>query len=399
MTGQERAARPANSGIVRATCRSCVVALAALVGAAVSFAGDVRAATPPTVGAYYYGWYGPEGRHWDLGYLRSRLSTPHRPVLGEYDSRSSVTISTHYAWAQRYGVDVFISSWWGPNGYDDVTVRDHLLPSPARGPTRVALLYESIARLGPRTGLALRFDASTRARLLADFDYLARTYFRHPGYYRIGGRPVVFLYVSRIYRGAYAQAITAVRAHVLKRYRQRIYLVGDEVDFDAPPNPARIRLFDAITPYTMYTPSQAWTGWGASADRLLGAVRRKYVLYRSVARRAGVRFIPNAQPAFNDRGFRLEDNHYALPQDFGGPRGGVSFFARFLAVARSFVDPRVNALTVTSWNEWHEDSQIEPTAPAEPTASPHERTGGYTYHSYGFGLLELLARFKASYRP
>lgn len=350
---------------------------------------------PLTVGAYYYAWYGSDGAHWDRGYLRSQLDTPEQPALGEYDSRDAGVIAQHYAWAHRYGVDVFFCSWAGPGGFDDLTIRDDLLPSQARGPTRIALLYESLQRLGLGPDNLVHLDEQAISRLVNDFDYLARTSFDAPGYYRIDGRPVVVLYASRIYRGPVAEAIAAVRQHLRTTFGIDPFLVGDEVDWNDPPDPARIRLFDAITGYTLYSRTQAG-GW-PTQTRFLQQSGRRLREFQAVAAAEGVAFIPGSLPGFNDRGVRPEDDHHVLPGQLepGGAPG--SLFASSLGLAGTLVDPRLRLLTVTSWNEWHEDTQIEPTAPAAPSDGPTAVTQGYPYGAYGFSLLDHLAQFKRSW--
>ena len=77
----------------------------------------------------------------------------------------------------------------------------------------------------------------------------------------------------------------------------------------------------------------------------------------------------------------------------------MSLFASTLALAGSLVDPSLSLLAVTSWNEWNEDTQIEPTAlGSQLTTGPFELTQGYAYQPYGFSLLELLRRFKDGWR-
>jgi glycoprotein endo-alpha-1,2-mannosidase len=345
-----------------------------------------------TVAAYYYSWYGTSRRHWQDGYLRHLLSVPQAPQLGEYDSRSSSAIASHFQWAQQYGIDAFISSWWGQNSYEDVTTRDYLIKSPSIGTTKIAILYESIHQLGLTNGL-INFDSTTEQKLISDFDYLARTYFSDPHYERIDGKPVVYLYVTRIYRGNYAQALANLRSTIRSRYGYDMYLVGDEVDWDGSPNAGRIALFDAITAYTMYSDLQP-AGWPDDTGFLSG-VQQRYNNFKSVADAAGVAFIPNTQPGFNDRGVRLSANHYALPREVNSTYSDAySLFGRFLQLASGYVDPQARVMTITSWNEWHEDSQIEPTAPAAPSAVPTTYTQGYNYFSYGFKPLDILKTFK-----
>ena len=313
----------------------------ALTGALAALAlAAPAAAAQLTVAAYYYPWY--DAAQWERGTMRM-------PELGGYDSRDPETIAAHYRWARQYGADT--------------TLRDHLLPSPERGRVRVAILYESILRLG-LTENRIVFGEREQQILLDDFDYLAATYLRDPAYYRIGGRPVVVLYVSRIFRGAYAEAIGALRERMRTVWGLELYLIGDEVDWDLGPARARIRLYDAITGYILYSRTQPQTGF-------LRLVEDRYRAFRRVARQRGVAFVPGVLPGYDDRAYRPEQGHYVLNE----PR----LFERGLALAGRYVDRRLGLLTVTSWNEWHEDTQIEPST------------------EYGLALLEKLARFKRAF--
>lgn len=348
-------------------------------------------ATPLTIAAYYYPWFAPGGARWSEGYVRSQLAPPQLPALGQYVSGDPAVIGQHYAWAHQYGVGAFFCSWNGPGSYSDLTIRDGLLPSPARGPTQIALLYESRARFALGPDALIHLDAAGVSRLVDDFDYLARTYFDRPGLYRVDGRPVVMIYASRIFRGPFADAIHAIRRHLIAAYGVDPYLIGDEVDRDSPPDPARIRLFDAITGYTLYSTAQPG-GWAADT----GFVAESSALmlrFRAVAAAEGVAFVPDALPGYNDRGERLADNHHVLPHGLD-PRGDpASLLDQTLGLAAPLADPRLGLVAVTSWNEWGEDTQVEPTAPATASNGPIARTLGYPYASYGLSLLEHLAQF------
>ena len=289
------------------------------------------AAAPLTVGAYYYPWFGPNGQQWNRGFVRSELDPPEQPLLGEYDSRDPAVIAQHYAWAQTYGVDVFFASWAGPGSYDDTVIRDDLLPSPARGPTQISILYESLQRLPVGSDDRIHIDAAAIATMVSDFDYLARTYFTQPGYYRIDNRPVVVVYASRIFRGQVAQAIQAVRTHLEADYGIDPYLIGDEADWDLGPNLARIKLYDAITGYTPYSRTQP-AGWPDATGYVLTTGRRMRE-FRAAAAAAGVGFVPDAQPGFDDLGVRPEQAHHVLPRSLSPGDPSDSLFASSLARA------------------------------------------------------------------
>jgi glycoprotein endo-alpha-1,2-mannosidase len=356
----------------------------------------IGAASPLQVGAYWYGWYGSNGRHWQDGYVRADLAIPQLPALGQYDSRAAATISQQLDWAHQYGIDYFISSWWGAGSYEDATTHDYLLTSPSLGSTKVAILYESLALL-PKTNGVIDFnDATTTSKLVSDVDYLAQNYFSNPAYLRIDGKPVLEFYVSRVWHGDYAGAIATLRSTIKQRYGYDLYLIGDEVDWDGTPNPDRIKLFDAITAYTMYSDLQT-PGWPDDTGYLAG-VRSRYTNFKNVADQYGVHFIPDALPQFNDRGVRLSADHYVLPPEVhAGLDGSYTLFSQFLNLDGDFLDATKPTVLITSWNEWHEDTEIEPTAPAVSSTGPTLYTQGYTYVSHGTKLLATVKAFRTAH--
>ncbi|HVS85668.1 MAG TPA: hypothetical protein VHD91_08550 [Gaiellaceae bacterium] len=375
--------RPAQRGL------SGIRGIALLLVAVAALAAAARAgAAPLTVAAYYYPWYAPDHERWGAGYVRSQLLPPEAPLLGEYDSRDPAVIAQHFAWAHEYGIGVFLCSWDGPGSYSDGTIRDWLLPSPDRGSTQIGLFYESLGRFPIGADARIHLDAAGEQTMVDDFDYLARTYFGTPGLYEIDGRPVIVIYASRIYEGLFADAIRQIRAHLEAAYGVDPYLVGDEVDWDDPPDPDRIGLFDAITGYTLYSRTQP-ASW--SAAEFLQRVSQRVELFRRVAAAEGVAFVPGALTGYDDRGERLAEDHHVLPRTVGSE----SMLQETLALAAPLVDPRLGLLAVTSFNEWNEDTQLEPTAAADPTSGPAALTEGYPFAAYGTTPLEELASFAA----
>lgn len=66
-------------------------------------------------------------------------------------------------------------------------------------------------------------------------------------------------------------------------------------------------------------------------------------------------FIPGVMPGFDTRG-----RHYPIPGAIRPGAGPDSTLAAFLGIARGHLDPVLRTVAVTSFNEWHEGSALEP---------------------------------------
>ena len=112
--------------------------------------------------------------------------------------------------------------------------------------------------------------------------------------------------------------------------------------------------------------------------------------WKRMAQQAGTAFVPSVSPGFNDRGVRLGDNHSALARNLAGSTEG-SLFRALLKGSVPQVDRAADGLLlVTSFNEWHEDTQIEPVDEAPPTKSDETYTQGVPYRGYGTLYLDIL---------
>ncbi len=277
------------------------------------------------IGAHYYPWYGI-GRHWDEGYTG-------KPLLGEYDSRNPVVISKHIDWATGHGIDFFIVSWWGPGSYEDLTLKNHMLENPLAKSMRFAVLYEITGRIG---GLSLN---EAEKVIEEDFSYLNRTYSRDPRYLRINGKPVVEIYLARTLPRSALKAI-----HECGR-RYGFYLLGDLVYWQSPSETSQVvRYFDGVTSYNMHT---SVPGILNNFEKRL---REKYSEWYTFLRTKRVDFIPSAIPGFDDRAVR--SGNIPLPRS-------IDRFKEQLRIALSYSWPH-KIVIITSFNEWHEYTSIEP---------------------------------------
>jgi glycoprotein endo-alpha-1,2-mannosidase len=369
--------------------------------------GEPTAPDPPVVsdpllvGAHYYMWF-PDNFQGGR-YLRARLVPPQRPVLGEYSSASASIAEQHIAWASSAGIDFFTLDWWPGATARNARIDQSILAARNLGAIRFCIFYE-LGGLGynPRTARTF-FDGEMVERFLADQEEIALRYFSHPRYLRLGERPVIIYYITRTAVGRVEEAMA--------RYRERMagrgfdpYVIADEVfwevarddgtGFTAEPQKTRIALFDALTAYNLYDHSiPGHVGHGATSE-LVADARSLYALYRAGAQ--GKPVIPLAFPGYNDRGVRPEANHYPIPREWSPGAGEGTFLAEWIKrFTLPNLDPALPMMLITSWNEWGEDTAIEPLAPAPPTdadvsASSEHFTQGFPYSGYGTTYLEVL---------
>ena len=337
-----------------------------------------------SIGAYYYPWH---ANNFHGGqYLRQDLVPRQYPVLGEYNDRQSSVLSQHMAWSRQANITLWAASWWGKGATEDITLKNYILPHSDLGDLKIAIHYETVGR----TNNYVDFDYT-----YSDIQYLAKTYFGHSNYYRIDGRPVIFLYQAGVMFifGILENFVSQMRA-AAESQGYNLYIIGDGAwgapDSDIPVIEG-ISYIDALTNYDVYG-SMGATGYAGQE-----AVNDYYTSqqqWRQYAVSLGKGFVPAATPGFNDRGVR--DENAPLSRKLTADSEFGSLFRAMLQQAIQLVDSNSDdLLMITSFNEWHEDTQIEPVNIANATSVDISSTGkaytsGLEYEGYGENYLEIL---------
>ncbi len=339
------------------------------------------------VSVYYYPWY-DTNKHWNGGYLRDELTPVQSPLLGEYSNRDTAIIDQHLAWSETYGIDNWILSWWGQGSWEDNTIKYGIKPRISGRNVKYCLFYESAGLLDLQND-EIFFDSAKTQEFRDDITYIANTYFSDTNYFTINGRPVLFIYLTRTFSGVYPQAITQVRQD-MQNLGYDIYLVGDEVYWGFA-NTTRIGTLDAITAYNMHGPTP-YDGYPDNTG-FFDDISTQYSYFRDNANYFGVSFIPGIMPGFNDRAVRLQDDHYVIPPKVHPDSGFYSTYTQFAELAIHYIDTGINMVCITSFNEWHEDTQIEPTIITDSTntdqSGVYDYTQAYYYKGYGTKYLEI----------
>lgn len=335
-----------------------------------------------TVGVYYYPWYGGGDFH-GRNYLREHLVPVQTPELGEYNDREAQVIGQHLEWCKYAGISLWVSSWWGPGKLTDITLKDHIFQHPDLKDMKIALFYETSGRMP---------DFTDQSNVRSDIEYMAENYFSHTNYYTIDGRPVLFVYLTRVLssKGVLESTVNIMR-DAAGDSGFDLYIVGDQVFGSPPSSSSQMAFLDAVTNYDVY---------GSSGGKMYATQQKVDSYYeaqsgwRSKAHGAGAKFIPATSPGFNDTGVR--DGHVPLSRKLTENDAFGSLFQAMVDKAITLVDKETgNLFMVTSWNEWHEDTQIEPVTEAPATAkdnsvSGEDYTAGMEYEGYGTRYLDIL---------
>lgn len=342
-----RAGRPRGRVVRRLRHVSCVLAIA--LGAAFLTPGasaqpapdraagpaaDAAAEASENVHLFYYPWYGsPEVngsyRHWQQGGTTppEDIGADLYPTLGAYDSGDFTgAVEQHMEWVEQSGANVLVYSWWGQGSYEDGLVEGVLDAAESHG-IKVAWHLE------PYSG---RSGAST----VDDIEYINEQYGDHPAFFRDAERnDSSAFYVF--------QSLDVADWSALDEVTENNIVLAQTTDTTKIEHFNGLYTYDGIAGAT----APGWKNAGdyAAANDLVWApsVAPGYIDDRAVP--------GNTTPTLDRDDGAAYDQQWnnALDPDIGGSPTWVS---------------------VTSFNEWHEGSSIEPAADEPPA--------GYGYQTF-----------------
>jgi glycoprotein endo-alpha-1,2-mannosidase len=296
----------------------------------------LHGASTGQVYAYYYAWYDPPASWLDGVNGSESPSVTGEPALGYYSSHNTSVIDTQIQEAQQAGINAFLESWIPSQSFINQSLQT-VFPEAVKLGFKVGLQYETNATL-VQTGL-------TQSQALSTFEgqvewYLS-TYASSPAVLKLNNTPLVFIWQSDSFPASFWQkAFSAIRAV------HSAYFIAE-----ASGNFSDFQVFDGVDIYGVNFPMVE----NGIATNFTGAnfTQNTAVNYWDMQWEATLHnklwFAP-AEPGFNDLNDPQEAPKFS-------PRDNGSVYAATWDLA---MHAGADGITVTSWNEWHEGSNIEP---------------------------------------
>ena len=335
------------------------------IGPTASPTSDWPAVTGPDpsyrISAFYHTWYlNPafDGRwdHWNQNTLQPPLdiSSDYYPVLGAYSSANPDVVAQHFAWMREAGIGVVIADWWGWGSPTDKAV-PLVLDIADHYNLKVAFVIE-------------HYDYRSAGSLISDIRHLKKLYGDHPAFFwttetslyspderkkglffmwgttQSGeGKPVPFDYWRKALDTVHGDETGAIV--LTDEYFSR-YMVQSH--FDGSYNYGVLDIDEVGYTYAHHLPSGAW-------------------------------YVPGINPGFS--AWRIGyDPILDTPR-----RDGQTYIDRWESMFEVGIEPQM--LVITTFNEWHEGTQIEPAQSGVTTPN------GYEYLDYGdlgpYGYLRM----------
>ena len=313
------------------------------------------------VHAFYYPWYGnpqTDGAYSHWNHPVAVRNEPARqfpggddiganfyPALGCYSSNDSDLVDQHMRQLRRARVGVISVSWWGKDSFTDRALPLLLRAAQEHG-IQICFHVEPHIASGGRDAKSVR-DAIV---------YLLDAYGASPALYRDanrGDRPVFYVYDSYLTEAAeWATILSPDAADTLRGTKYDSLVIGLWVKQDEE----RFFLdghFDGLYTYFAtdgFTYGSTWENWKTLADW---------------ARDHDKLFVPCVAPGYVDTRIRPWNGKNTRNREDG------AYYDRAFEAA---IEVEPDVIGITSFNEWHEGTQIEPAIA--------KRAGDYRYEDY-----------------
>lgn len=336
-----------------------------------------------TVGAFYYPWWRPnffiytvaKPALWTFWEKEITLDFRRFPIelekiiliFGKYNTSIPQVVKNHIEQAQKGGIDLFALEWTGPYPttvpgvtFTEFDIEEGFLPALKDFPSfKFCIFYDQTIRMFWKHWLpedeAYDFDnPNVRNTFLTDILYISKKYFTHPNYFKIDGKPVLWLYLTRLYKGDYEKIFTEIR----RVLNGNIFIIADEIFSTHAIKEGKIKIFNAVGCYGIGIDSKSYPD-GANSKDVIDMAIPVYEIWRkgveNIKNLDGeqVKFIYPVQPQFDDdhlHGRPIFGDYYSdSPGDF-------QYVCERI---KKMIPSNGGIVFVTSFNEWYETTAVE----------------------------------------
>jgi serine/threonine-protein kinase len=288
------------------------------------------------VAAFYYPWYGNpdfDGSwvHWEQAGAEppDDIGSDFFPELGAYSSIDPFTVAQHMAWLREAGVGIIISSWWGQGTHED---------------SAMPILLDTADQYGIKVAPHIEpYGGRTAGKLVEDVRYIYEQYGSHPAFFRLSDTTTyspdekpkgVFFVWSLDFPGGDGDPVEtdywAAANDEIHALPDSAIVIGNGTVSDWIVNSR----FDGLYNYvTMHISAGEGFEWGRDIPH-------------------GALYVPSVVPGFSAQ-------RIGYPDDSTYERNrGTTYDLQWQAALDIEIEPAM--VTITSFNEWHEGTQIEP---------------------------------------
>lgn len=308
--------------------------------------------------AFYYPWYGNptnDGRYANWNHPVAVRNEPPRsfpggddiganfyPALGCYSVNNPETVREHMRQLRQAGVGVICASWWGQD-----TFTDRALPG----------LFKAAEEAGIKINFHIEpFGGRNSTTTREAIAYLIGKFGASPALHRLvshGNRPVFFVYDSyHTPASEWATILTKEGKQTVRGTTNDAVVIGLWVK----EHEERFMLDGGFDGFYTYFATDGFT---------YGSTFKNWPKLAAWARANGKLFIPCVAPGYIDTRIRPWNGVNTRDRENG------AYYDRSWQAA---LDAKPDLFGITSFNEWHEGTQIER---ASPKAIP-----GFTYLDY-----------------
>ncbi|MFW6308377.1 MAG: glycoside hydrolase family 99-like domain-containing protein [bacterium] len=284
--------------------------------------------------AFYYPWYRSKDFsdrwiHWkNVDEKNQEISnSANYPQLGAYDSLDEEVVTTHFKQASEVGIDTFIVSWWGPSTPSDNAI-NLILEKAQEYDISIALYYEK----NPKETVDGRIKKGYE-----DFTYILDEYTDHPAYLKVAEKPVLFIYgraMNEVALNEWGKIINKVREEEEKDFQ---IIVDNQDEFT-------VSIFDGLHTYNIAASIKS-----LSLEQIDKFTQKNFEQMVNIANSYNKISTVTIIPAYDDT--KIREPGINVPRREG---------QLYSTLWENAIKANPDWILITSWNEWHEGSEIEP---------------------------------------